>query len=180
MPLAYWTHDLSPFLIHFSGNFGIRWYGLAYLTGFLGAGWLLRKYYRAGRSTVDPTAIFDLMTGLVAGVIVGGRLGYFLQRQKQMSSKKRSVLTANGNPTPKPRRPSTGSSQTNADLDHAETCAQRLSQKLQELKQQKVLRRSLEPNTNEFEILEFYGDALLYQRFFLLVSLANRAESLSF
>jgi phosphatidylglycerol:prolipoprotein diacylglycerol transferase len=78
VPLAYWTHDLSPFLLRFGENFGIRWYGLAYLAGFVGAGWLLRRYFRAGRSTLDLTAIFDLMTALVAGVIVGGRLGYFL------------------------------------------------------------------------------------------------------
>lgn len=78
MPLAHWTHDLSPFLIRFGENFGIRWYGLAYLAGFVAAGWLLRSYFRAGRSTLDVNAIFDLMTALVAGVIVGGRVGYFL------------------------------------------------------------------------------------------------------
>ncbi len=78
MPFAYWTHDLSPFLLRFGENFGLRWYGLAYLAGFVGAGWLLRRYFRAGRSTLDLNAIFDLMTALVAGVIVGGRLGYFL------------------------------------------------------------------------------------------------------
>lgn len=78
MTLAYWTHDLSPFLLRFGENLGIRWYGLAYLAGFVGAGWLLRRYCRAGRSTLDQNAIFDLMTALVAGVIVGGRLGYFL------------------------------------------------------------------------------------------------------
>lgn len=77
-PFAYWIHDLSPFLVRFGENFGIRWYGLAYLMGFLGAGWLLRRYHQAGRSTLETTAIFDLMTLLVAGVIVGGRLGYFL------------------------------------------------------------------------------------------------------
>jgi phosphatidylglycerol:prolipoprotein diacylglycerol transferase len=26
--LAYYVHDLSPFLIRFSENFGVRWYGL--------------------------------------------------------------------------------------------------------------------------------------------------------
>ena len=79
--LAYWVHDLSPFALRFSGNFGIRWYGLAYLSGFIGAAWLLRRYHRAGRSPLDAGAILDLMTALVAGVIVGGRLGYFLLYQ---------------------------------------------------------------------------------------------------
>lgn len=81
MPLAYWIHNLSPFLIRFGENFGIRWYGLAYLAGFIAGGWLLRRYYLAGRSTVETTAIFDLLTALVVGVIVGGRVGYFLLYQ---------------------------------------------------------------------------------------------------
>ncbi len=81
MPLAYWVHNLSPFLIRFNENFGIRYYGLAYLAGFVGAGWLLQRYHRAGRSPLDINAIFDLMTALIAGVIIGGRLGYFLLYQ---------------------------------------------------------------------------------------------------
>ncbi len=81
MSFAYWTHDLSPFLLRFGENFGIRWYGLAYLAGFVGAGWLLRRYRQAGRSTLDPAAVFDLLTYLVAGVIVGGRLGFFVLYQ---------------------------------------------------------------------------------------------------
>lgn len=78
MSHAYWVHQPHPFLIQFSENFGIRYYGLAYLAGFLAAGWLLRAYHRAGRSALDLNGIFDLMTALIAGVIVGGRLGYFL------------------------------------------------------------------------------------------------------
>jgi phosphatidylglycerol:prolipoprotein diacylglycerol transferase len=79
--LAYWVHTPHPFLLRFGENFGIRWYGLAYLAGFLAAGWLLRCYYRAGRSTLDPNASMDLMLALVIGVIVGGRLGYFILYQ---------------------------------------------------------------------------------------------------
>jgi phosphatidylglycerol:prolipoprotein diacylglycerol transferase len=78
MPLAYWVHDLDPFLIRFSGNFGIRYYGLAYLVGFLAAGWLLRRYARAGRATLSGEDIADLMVAIVLGVLIGGRLGYFL------------------------------------------------------------------------------------------------------
>ncbi len=75
---AFWVHTPHPFLIRFSENFGIRYYGLAYLAGFVAAGWLLHRYHQAGRSTLDTTAIFDLMTCLITGVVVGGRLGYFL------------------------------------------------------------------------------------------------------
>ncbi len=78
----YWVHDLSPFLIRFPDNplglEGIRYYGLAYLLGFLGA-WLLLKAYNAkGRYAIDADARATLMTALIAGVIVGGRVGYVL------------------------------------------------------------------------------------------------------
>jgi len=79
--LAYWVHTPHPFLIRFSENFGIRFYGLAYLAGFIAAGWLLHLYFKAGRSKLDSSAIFDLMTYLVGGVVIGGRLGYFILYQ---------------------------------------------------------------------------------------------------
>jgi phosphatidylglycerol:prolipoprotein diacylglycerol transferase len=78
MPLAYWVHHLDPFLIRFTENFGIRYYGLAYVLGFLAAGWLLHRYVRAGRTPLRSESISDLMVAIVIGVAVGGRLGYFL------------------------------------------------------------------------------------------------------
>jgi len=75
--LAYWTHDLSPFLIRFTENIGIRYYGLAYVLGFAGGWWLLRIYGRADRSPVRGEAAGDLMFALVLGVLAGGRLGSF-------------------------------------------------------------------------------------------------------
>ena len=75
--LAYWVDNLSPFVIRFSGNFGIRYYGLAYLLGFIAGLWLLHRYTSAGRSLVPAAKIADLVTALVIGVLVGGRLGYF-------------------------------------------------------------------------------------------------------
>jgi phosphatidylglycerol---prolipoprotein diacylglyceryl transferase len=81
MPFAYWVHDLNPFLIRFSENFGIRYYGLAYLAGFVVSAWLLQLYWRRGRSPFPLAAITDLMTYIVLGVLVGGRVGYFLLYQ---------------------------------------------------------------------------------------------------
>jgi len=78
VPLAYIIDQFSPFLIRFSDNFGIRYYGLAYLLGFLAGGWLLWRYARAGRSLVPAAKVPDLMTAVVLGVLIGGRLGYFL------------------------------------------------------------------------------------------------------
>ena len=83
MPLTYWVHDLSPFLVRFSDSFGIRYYGLAYVLGFVGAVGLLHRYHRAGRSPFGGNAIGDLITYIVFGVMLGGRLGYFLLYQSE-------------------------------------------------------------------------------------------------
>lgn len=78
----YWVHDLSPFLVRFPDNplgiDGIRYYGLAYLLGFLGAWYLLKLYNAKGRFAVDADARASLMTAVIIGVLVGGRLGYML------------------------------------------------------------------------------------------------------
>ena len=75
---SYWVDNLSPFLIRFSDSFGIRYYGLAYVFGFLIGGFLLSYYWRTGRSTLNPKVQSDLMIAVVIGVFAGGRLGYFL------------------------------------------------------------------------------------------------------
>ncbi len=75
---SYWVHDLSSFLVRFSDSLGIRWYGVAYILAFLVAALLLRLYWRAGRSPVEPKIQPGLMTAIIIGVLVGGRLGYFL------------------------------------------------------------------------------------------------------
>jgi phosphatidylglycerol:prolipoprotein diacylglycerol transferase len=78
MPLAYWVDNLSPFIISFGRNFGLRWYGLAYVLGFLAGGWLMMRYHRAGRSALPAAQVADFIFVLVFGVLIGGRLGYFL------------------------------------------------------------------------------------------------------
>lgn len=80
---THWVHDLSPFLVQFSENIGIRYYGLAYVLGFVGAAWLLRAYARAGLSQVPAAKVGDLMFALILGVFLGGRLGYFILYQPE-------------------------------------------------------------------------------------------------
>ena len=77
-PHSYWVDDLSPFLVRFSDSLGIRYYGLAYALGFLIGGFLLHRYWRSGRSPLNPKVQSDLMIAVVVGVFAGGRLGYFL------------------------------------------------------------------------------------------------------
>jgi phosphatidylglycerol---prolipoprotein diacylglyceryl transferase len=75
---AYWVDNFSPFVVRFTDNFGIRYYGLAYLLGFIVGAGLLYRYARAGRSLVPAAKVADLVTVLVIGVLIGGRLGSYL------------------------------------------------------------------------------------------------------
>jgi phosphatidylglycerol:prolipoprotein diacylglycerol transferase len=81
LSFAYLVDDWSPFLGPHWGNFGIRYYGLAYILGFFTAAWLLNRYARAGRSLLPADKIGDFMIAVVFGVLLGGRLGYFLLYQ---------------------------------------------------------------------------------------------------
>ncbi len=77
-PLAHWVHDLDPVLIQFTDAIAIRWYGLAYVAGFLTALGLLVQYERQGRSSLNRAERESLFIALVIGVMAGGRLGYVL------------------------------------------------------------------------------------------------------
>lgn len=78
MVFAYYTHNLSPFLIRFSDSFGIRYYGLAYALGFIGLFFGLAWQARRGWLPLTKNDIADFMTAMIIGVLVGGRLGYCL------------------------------------------------------------------------------------------------------
>jgi phosphatidylglycerol:prolipoprotein diacylglycerol transferase len=62
----------------------IRWYALAYIVGILIAGWLMRLTIRRpalwpeGEAAFSEKNLDDLITWLIIGIIVGGRLGYVL------------------------------------------------------------------------------------------------------
>ena len=76
---AYFIEQPHPFLIRFGSSWGIRFYSLAYLTGFLvlfvGMRWQAKK----GWSLLRGDAISDYVVWVaMAGVILGGRLGYCL------------------------------------------------------------------------------------------------------
>lgn len=75
---AYHVHQPRPFLIQFTETFGIRYYGLAYILGFLVGAWLLSRYYRKGLSPYNSEQQTDLFVALIVAVVAGGRVGYFL------------------------------------------------------------------------------------------------------
>lgn len=67
----------SPVLVHV-GPVSVRWYGLAYVAGFIAAGFIIRHFatrWELGLSTDD---VIEILLAAVIGVVVGGRLGYML------------------------------------------------------------------------------------------------------
>jgi phosphatidylglycerol---prolipoprotein diacylglyceryl transferase len=85
MWLAYYVHHLSPFLIRFGDQFGIRYYGLAYLAGFVAAFFLLKWLARHGYGPLKEPEVGDFtFYAAFFGVLVGGRLGYVLFYRPEM------------------------------------------------------------------------------------------------
>lgn len=60
------------------GPLSVRWYGLAYLAGFALAFFGLRLLARRRLLQVEPSALGDLVSYAAAGVVLGGRLGWWL------------------------------------------------------------------------------------------------------
>ena len=70
-------HSLNP--VAFSlGPLTVRWYGLAYLAGFILAGSIMYRIARRWRLDLSSEDVLNVMTGICAGIIIGGRLGYVL------------------------------------------------------------------------------------------------------
>jgi len=74
----YWVHDLDGIIVQFTEHIALRYYGLAYATGFLCAIGLLWWYHRKGRSPIGPAGLESFGFALFAGVLIGGRLGFVL------------------------------------------------------------------------------------------------------
>jgi phosphatidylglycerol:prolipoprotein diacylglycerol transferase len=73
---GYYVHDLNPFLIEFGKGWGIRYYGMAYVAGFLAWYYGLRWFRTKGWSSLNDNQIYEVLFYTVVGVLVGGRLGY--------------------------------------------------------------------------------------------------------
>ena len=77
----YYVAQFDPILLHFPASWplgGIRWYGLAYVAGFLIASWLMWLYARRGRLPLNADERSILFSALVLGVLVGGRIGHLV------------------------------------------------------------------------------------------------------
>ncbi len=76
---ATYVHDLNPVLLRITDAIQLRWYGLAYLMGFIGGFFLLRNLARRGLWVMKPEQTADFIAAAALfGVFLGGRLGYAL------------------------------------------------------------------------------------------------------
>ncbi|MGF1452068.1 MAG: prolipoprotein diacylglyceryl transferase [Opitutales bacterium] len=94
MENTYWVHDWSPFLVRFGENIGVRWYGLAYVLGFVIALWLLRMYRRRGLSPFGADDRTILLGSIIVGTLVGGRLGFVLLYRPDLLSENPGAVFA--------------------------------------------------------------------------------------
>lgn len=60
------------------GPVSVRWYGIAYVLGFVCAAFVISRVARRWQVRVDADALATIMLCVIVGVIVGGRLGYVL------------------------------------------------------------------------------------------------------
>jgi len=72
-------NPISPVAFSLFG-LNVRWYALAYIAGFLFGYWLFRKMLQSGKSPINMNKkqLDDLLTAVILGVVIGGRLGYVL------------------------------------------------------------------------------------------------------
>ena len=77
--LATWVHNLKPEIVEISDTFALRWYGLAYLAGFVAGYYGLKWLARKELWVVRPGKVADFIAyAALFGVFLGGRLGYVL------------------------------------------------------------------------------------------------------
>ena len=60
------------------GPFAVRWYALAYIAGLFGGIWYGRWMVKHPPQLMTPSQIDDFLLWVLAGVVLGGRLGYVL------------------------------------------------------------------------------------------------------
>jgi phosphatidylglycerol:prolipoprotein diacylglycerol transferase len=73
----------DPMAIHIYGQFGIRWYGLAYTVGLLLGWYYMRRLCQdqrlwGGPAPMQPYQTDDFLFWATLGTVLGGRIGYFL------------------------------------------------------------------------------------------------------
>lgn len=76
---ATYVHDLDPVIFEITKGIALRWYGLAYLAGFVLGYVLLKRLAEKKLWVLEPEKTADFIAAAaLLGVFVGGRLGYVL------------------------------------------------------------------------------------------------------
>ncbi|MDW3024394.1 MAG: prolipoprotein diacylglyceryl transferase [Alphaproteobacteria bacterium] len=77
--MAITIDTISPVAFSILG-IDIRWYALAYIVAFVVGYWLFCRLMRrsSGALSLNKKQMDDLLTAIILGVIIGGRLGYVL------------------------------------------------------------------------------------------------------
>ncbi|SDE16442.1 phosphatidylglycerol:prolipoprotein diacylglycerol transferase [Paracoccus isoporae] len=78
--------DIAPEIFTISlgvAELSLRWYALAYLVGLVGGAWAVWRLIKSDAlwgdaAPMQPAKVEELLTWIVAGVILGGRLGFVL------------------------------------------------------------------------------------------------------
>ena len=60
------------------GPFTVRWYGIAYVVGFLLAGVVMWRVSKRWKVKIDADSLLTIICCVIVGIIVGARLGYCL------------------------------------------------------------------------------------------------------
>lgn len=77
--IATYVHDLDPVIWRITDAIQLRWYGLAYLMGFVAGFYLLRNLAKRKLWVLAPERTGDFIAATALfGVFLGGRLGYVL------------------------------------------------------------------------------------------------------
>lgn len=76
--MAVWAYpSIDPVALRI-GTLSVHWYGLAYVAGFIFGWWMLARLNRSWKLGLTPDGISEVMLAVIAGVVLGGRLGYVL------------------------------------------------------------------------------------------------------
>jgi phosphatidylglycerol:prolipoprotein diacylglycerol transferase len=70
---------LNPVIVKITDKIQLRWYGVAYVMGFVAGYYLLLRWARRGVGVLKESQVADFLTyAALFGVLLGGRLGYML------------------------------------------------------------------------------------------------------
>ena len=77
--LAEYLHRLNPVLLRLTDSIQLRWYGIAYVMGFIAGYWLLVRWARKGVGELKESEVADFITyAALFGVLLGRALRHLV------------------------------------------------------------------------------------------------------